>query len=69
MPRGDGTGPEGKGPRTGRGLGYCPPGTGTQQQNSQGQVQPVVYGRGFFSGLRRFFGGGYGPGRGRRGRR
>ena len=23
MPRGDGTGPNGKGPRTGRGLGYC----------------------------------------------
>jgi len=25
MPRGDGTGPSGKGPRTGRGLGSCPP--------------------------------------------
>ena len=24
MPRGDGTGPSGKGPRTGRGLGSCP---------------------------------------------
>ena len=23
MPRGDGTGPRGEGPRTGRGLGYC----------------------------------------------
>ncbi len=23
MPRGDGTGPNGMGPRTGRGLGYC----------------------------------------------
>ncbi|HHY81012.1 MAG TPA: DUF5320 domain-containing protein, partial [Thermoanaerobacter sp.] len=23
MPRGDGTGPMGLGPRTGRGLGYC----------------------------------------------
>jgi hypothetical protein len=23
MPRGDRTGPEGKGPKTGRGLGYC----------------------------------------------
>jgi len=23
MPYGDGTGPAGKGPRTGRGLGYC----------------------------------------------
>ena len=25
MPRGDGTGPDGKGPRTGRGGGTCPP--------------------------------------------
>jgi len=25
MPRGDGTGPRGKGPRTGRGLGNCSP--------------------------------------------
>jgi len=24
MPRGDGTGPQGRGPRTGRGLGPCP---------------------------------------------
>ena len=24
MPGGDGTGPQGKGPRTGRGLGPCP---------------------------------------------
>jgi hypothetical protein len=24
MPRGDGTGPEGKGPKTGRGKGKCP---------------------------------------------
>ena len=23
MPRGDGTGPAGRGPKTGRGLGYC----------------------------------------------
>jgi len=26
MPRYDGTGPRGKGPRTGRGMGYCKPG-------------------------------------------
>lgn len=25
MSRQDGTGPDGRGPRTGRGLGYCPP--------------------------------------------
>ena len=24
MPRGNGTGPQGKGPRTGRGMGRCP---------------------------------------------
>ncbi len=24
MPKGDGTGPQGKGPKTGRGLGPCP---------------------------------------------
>jgi hypothetical protein len=30
MPRGDGTGPEGKGPKTGRGLGKCN-GTGKKQ--------------------------------------
>ena len=28
MPRLDKTGPRGQGPRTGRGLGYCPPGFG-----------------------------------------
>ena len=25
MPKNDGTGPKGKGPRTGRGAGSCPP--------------------------------------------
>jgi hypothetical protein len=28
MPNKDGTGPEGKGPGTGRGQGTCPPGKG-----------------------------------------
>lgn len=31
MPRGDGTGPEGKGPRTGRGLGPCRPSDDEEQ--------------------------------------
>ena len=29
MPAGDGTGPNGEGPRTGRGAGDCEPGTGS----------------------------------------
>ena len=32
MPQGDGTGPMGQGPRTGRGQGPC--GTGTREQGS-----------------------------------
>jgi hypothetical protein len=55
MPRYDRTGPEGKGPKTGRGLGKCNPGNAenTNDNNS-----------------RRFFGLGLGLGlgRGRRGR-
>ena len=31
MPYGDGTGPQGRGPRTGRGLGNCP--SNSNQQN------------------------------------
>lgn len=31
MPNRDGTGPDGKGPRTGRGLGNCPPVRSTQE--------------------------------------
>jgi len=37
MPRGDGTGPQGQGPKTGRGLGKCNPQTDTpQSQNPTG---------------------------------
>jgi len=50
MPGFDGTGPQGQGPLTGRGLGYC-----------AGAV-PVGRGRGI--GLGRGFGRGFGPGRG-----
>ena len=61
MPRFDGTGPQGQGPMTGRGQGYCilpyekvprtpPP--------SQG------YGRGYGQGYGQGYGPGYGPGYG-----
>lgn len=58
MPRGDGTGPEGKGPMTGRGVGAC-----------GGDDVAGFEGAGRGRGLRRRFrrGGGRG-GRGRRGR-
>jgi len=37
MPRGDGTGPEGKGPRTGRGLGKC---SGNKEPGYKNQDRP-----------------------------
>jgi len=52
MPRGDGTGPAGQGPMTGRGLGYCN-GFATP---GFGKPSPRGMGRGFFgrgSGFRR----------------
>ncbi len=49
MPALNGTGPQGRGSRTGRSLGYCPPGYGRR-----------YLGRGF-----RGFGRGFGLGRGR----
>ena len=49
MPYGDGTGPQGRGPRTGRGLGNCPPNS-NQPQYGQG------YGQGFGRGRGRGFG-------------
>jgi hypothetical protein len=36
MPRGDGTGPNGMGPMTGRGLGVCPDANGVNNNNPQG---------------------------------
>ena len=58
MPGGDRTGPIGKGPRTGRALGYC---TG---HNAPGYAFPG-FGRGFGRGWNRGFGRGYwGRGRG-----
>lgn len=52
MPFGDGTGPDGRGPLTGRGLGPC--GDGTPRYAGRGR------GRGFFGRGRGFFGWGRG---------
>jgi len=41
MPYGDRTGPRGLGPRTGRGLGNCPPG-----ETAYPDTQPLGTGRG-----------------------
>ena len=49
MPLGDGTGPQGKGPRTGRGLGNCPkPSTSNPTQIKI----PIGSNRGFGRGRR-----------------
>lgn len=45
MPRGDGTGPQGKGPRTGRGMGRCVGGA-VKRPIGQGQGQGQGQGRG-----------------------
>jgi hypothetical protein len=57
MPFGDGTGPQGMGPMTGRGAGYCA-GSGFPRFANFAQ------GRGWF-GFNRGFGRGTGRGRGR----
>jgi len=44
MPYGDGTGPRGRGSRTGRGLGNCP------TQNNQNEGIDRGYGQGFGRG-------------------
>ena len=59
MPRGDGTGPAGMGPMTGRAAGYC------SGYSVPGYANP--YG-GRFAGVGRAFGGGFGRGRGYRNR-
>jgi len=58
MPRGDGTGPMGQGPMTGRGLGYC-----------AGYPQPGFMHPSFGRGFGRGWGRGFGRGRGFRWRR
>ena len=56
MPRGDRTGPEGGGPRTGRGLGYC------AGYDTPGYTKGVPRGGGGY-GRGRGFGRGFGRGR------
>lgn len=56
MPRGDRRGPEGRGPVTGRGLGYC---TGNDQPGFAAEKAPQGAGRAFRNGA------GRGPGFGR----
>jgi len=56
MPRGDGTGPMGMGPMTGRGAGYCA-GFGMPGYMNPGS------GRGYGRGVGRVFGPGFGRGR------
>lgn len=51
MPLGDKTGPRGQGPRTGRGLGNCPPGE-TSYPNTQPGNPVLGIGRGLGRGLR-----------------
>lgn len=61
MPAGDGSGPEGRGPRSGRGLGYCSgfnmpgyanamPGRGMGYGGGRGWGRGVGYGRGWGRG-------------------
>ncbi len=57
MPRGDGTGPAGMGPMTGRAAGYCTGNTVPGYANPYG---------GRYPGAGRAFGGGFGRGRGYR---
>jgi len=59
MPYGDGTGPQGVGPMTGRGAGYCAGYSAPGYMNS-------AYGRGFWGRGRGWFGRGGGRGRGYR---
>lgn len=58
MPFRNGTGPNGMGPMTGRGMGYCNP------ANRAGMPVGYGYGRGFGRGMGRGFGRGFGMGRG-----
>ena len=61
MPRGDGTGPAGMGPMTGRAAGFC------AGYSAPGYMNPVGgRGMGAGGGFGRGFGGGFGGGRGRR---
>lgn len=62
MPRGDGTGPEGLGPMTGRGLGYCAGYDSPGFTKGGGRGLARGRGRGIGRGLARGFRGGRGRG-------
>ena len=47
MPNRDGTGPEGKGPRTGRGFGRCGSNSDPDTQPRRGFGRGAAQGRGF----------------------
>ena len=57
MPRGDGRGPNGMGPMTGRGLGYC---AGYEREFGFGRRGGMGFGPGFGHGRGRGFGRGWG---------
>lgn len=61
MARGDGKGPNGMGPRTGRGLGYC---NGYDRPGFANPINQFGGGRGFGYGRGNGFGRGFGYGRG-----
>ncbi len=66
MPRGDGTGPMGMGPMTGRAAGFCA-GFDVPRYMNPGPAWGYGRGRGFSRGRGlRFRGRGFGPGFGRR---
>lgn len=70
MPRGDGTGPQGMGPRTGRGAGTCGPTQGNPQGAGRGsQKQGRGLGQAGSGGAGRGKGQGRGGQGGRGGRR
>jgi len=52
MPGGDRTGPEGKGPRTGRGMGPCGSGSGRGRGRGAGRGTGRGLGLGYRRGLR-----------------
>lgn len=56
MPFGDGTGPAGYGPMTGRRIGYCAGYNVPGFQNRPGYGRGFGHGRGFARGLRRGYG-------------
>lgn len=60
MPRGDKTGPQGAGPRTGRAAGYC---AGYSVPGYMNPAPGYGYGRGWGRGRGRGFGRGWGRGR------